>query len=196
MNFLAHIYLSGNNHELMIGNFIADMLRGKQIYEYEKGILDGITLHKLIDEYTDDHDIVKECVEIIRPSQGRYATVVVDIMFDHFLAKNWDDYHVESLDAYANYVYQTMESNYAILPDKFQLMLPKMKSENWLSQYQYMEGMQKAFEGMSRRTSFKSNMAVAADDLQENYDELEDRFKFFFNDVITLVEENGVKIIK
>lgn len=196
MNFLAHLYLSGPNHELMIGNFIADMLRGKQIYEYEKGILKGITLHKQIDEFTDEHPSVKECVALIKPSQGRYATVVVDIMFDHFLGKNWSFYHNESLADYADHVYEVMESNYLILPERFQQMLPKMKQENWLYQYQYIEGVQKAFEGISRRASFDSNMAFATTDLLTNFDALEQHFKVFFEDMITLVEDNGIILNK
>ncbi len=196
MNFLAHLYLSGTDHELMIGNFIADMLRGKEIYEYEKGILEGITLHKKIDAFTDAHPIVKECIEIIKPSQGRYATVVVDIMFDHFLGKNWSTYHNESLGDYAQYVYGVMDANYIILPERFQQMLPKMKEENWLYQYQYIYGMEKAFEGISRRASFDSNMAFATEDLLSNFDELEQHFKDFFKDMINLVQDNGVILSK
>jgi acyl carrier protein phosphodiesterase len=196
MNFLAHLYLSGTNHELMIGNFIADMLRGKQIFEYEKGILDGIKLHKQIDEFTDEHPLVRECVELIKPSQGRYATVVVDIMFDHFLGKNWEVYHNETLSDFASYVYSVMDDNYVILPERFQKMLPKMKEQNWLYQYQYISGMEKAFEGISRRANFDSNMAFAADDFLTNYDALEQNFKEFFKDMITLVEDNGVILSK
>lgn len=196
MNFLAHLYLSGTSHELMIGNFIADMLRGKEIYQYEKGILDGIHLHKKIDEFTDDHPLVKECVELIKPTQGRYATVVVDIMFDHFLGKNWNEYHQTPLDEYAQHVYGVMDNNFIILPEKFQLMLPKMKKENWLYQYQYIYGMQKAFEGISRRASFNSNMEFAVDDLKTNFEILEQNFKGFFKDMITLVEDNGVAFSK
>lgn len=180
----------------MIGNFIADMLRGKEIYDYEKSIREGISLHKKIDEYTDEHPLVKECVELIKPSQGRYATVVVDIMFDHFLGKNWNEYHKTPLDEYAQYVYGVMDSNYIILPEKFKMMLPKMKKENWLYQYQYIYGMQKAFEGISRRASFDSNMAFAVDDLKTNFVILEQNFKGFFEDMITLVEDNGVVLSK
>ena len=172
------------------------MLRGKQVHEYEKGILKGIQLHKEIDKFTDSHIIVKDSIELIKPNQGRWAPVIVDIMYDHFLAKNWLNYHNEELADFANYVYTLMESNFEILPERFQYMLPKMKEENWLFQYQYVEGITKAFEGISRRASFESNMAFATEDLLTNYDELEQNFVEFFEDLILFVEDKGVYLTK
>ena len=92
MNFLAHIYLSGDNEELKIGNFIADSVKGKQYLEYPPGIIDGIVLHRAIDTFTDTHPIVSRSVERLFERYGHYSRVIVDILYDHFLAANWKDY--------------------------------------------------------------------------------------------------------
>jgi len=195
MNFLAHIYLSGADNDLMIGNFIADALRGKQTEVYSEAIKAGINLHRQIDEYTDDHEIVKQCYEILKPSQGRYAGVIVDISFDHFLAKSWSKYHPVGLTDFATNIYDVMDANFDILPIRFQKMMPKMRKQNWLYQYQYLEGIQKAFESISKRASFESNMATAVDDVKEHYDILEQNFEHFFDDLKQFVREKGVLLV-
>jgi acyl carrier protein phosphodiesterase len=117
-------------------------------------------------------------------------------MYDHFLAKNWSNYHKEDLFQFAQYVYGVMEDNVEILPEKFLHILPRMKEENWLYEYQFLDGMTKAFEGISRRANFESNMALAGHDLVENYEELERNFVEFFNDLIFFVQDKGIYLIK
>lgn len=195
MNFLAHIYLSGEEHELLIGNFIADSIRGKQFDDYQKAIQQGILLHRDIDEYTDSHPIVKTCVEKLKAKQGRYASVVIDILFDHYLARNWNQYSSIDLEKHIAYVYQLMQSNMSILPPKFQRMLPVMIEGNWLWQYQFEEGISKAFEGIARRASFDSNMADAMKYIANDHDYYESQFHLFFGDMIEFVNNKGVEII-
>ncbi len=195
MNFLAHIYLSGADNELMIGNFIADALRGKQTEVYSEAIKSGIKLHRQIDEYTDNHDLVKQCYELLKPSQGRYAGVIVDISFDHFLAKNWNNYHPVDLSIFSTSIYDVMDANYDILPLRFQKMMPKMRKQNWLYQYQYLEGIQKAFESIAKRATFDSNMATAVENVKEHYSELEHNFEVFFEDLKQFVKGKGVALV-
>ncbi len=92
MNFLAHLYLSGNDEQLMIGNFIADSVKGSSYKNFPDGIKRGILLHRAIDFYSDNHSVFLKSVERLRPNYHKYAGVIVDIFFDHFLAKNWKEY--------------------------------------------------------------------------------------------------------
>ncbi|MCB9195886.1 MAG: DUF479 domain-containing protein [Flavobacteriales bacterium] len=194
MNFLAHLYLSGSDDELKIGNFIADMVKGKEKENYSARIQEGIELHRKIDQYTDSHEQVKKAVELIKPNQGRYSPVVVDLMFDHYLAANWSKYHAQELNEYAQEVYRLMDSRLAILPDMFAYMLSRMKAQNWLYEYQHLDGIQQAFEGMSRRATFDSGMAKARYDLEERYQELGTCFELFFDDIVLFVKNEGVII--
>ena len=86
MNFLAHIYLSGDDDELKIGNFIADSVKGKKFSQFPDQVQKGITLHRKIDSYTDSHPIVRESVLRLFPKYGHYSSVIVDILYDHFFS--------------------------------------------------------------------------------------------------------------
>jgi acyl carrier protein phosphodiesterase len=91
MNFLAHLHLSGNNPNIMLGNFMGDFVKGKSYrQQYEPEIIKGIELHRSIDEFTDSHPVVTESKNRLRPTYRHYSGVIVDVFYDHFLAANWN----------------------------------------------------------------------------------------------------------
>ena len=92
MNFLAHLFLSGEPGELMVGNFIADSVKGNAMNDFSEGIQKGIILHRAIDTFTDSHNEMQKSKERLRPRYKKYAPVITDIFYDHFLAVNWQDY--------------------------------------------------------------------------------------------------------
>ena len=180
MNFLAHAQLSGNGEDLLIGNFIGDFVKGSEMDNYRLGIRNGIILHRLIDQFTDSHAIVKRSKERIRHKYGHYSSVIMDLYYDHFLSKNWKNYSSIDLADYCSWVYRLMKTNEADLPANFMVMLKYMRTGNWLFNYQFVEGVGKALEGMSRRAKFDSKMDEATDLLQAHYQELEgDFFEFY-----------------
>ena len=184
MNYLAHLYLSGGDTEVMIGNFIADHIRGNQFKHDSQGIQQGIRLHREIDTYTDAHPITRRSKRRLDKKYGLYAGVIIDLFYDHFLAKNWDDYSAIPLDVYVASVYALLGSNLENLPEKTQHLLPLMVEYNWLYNYQFIKGMQRVFNGMNRRTNNKSQMHLAIYDLQEYYLTFETDFKEFFQQLI------------
>lgn len=183
MNFLAHIYLSGNNEFIKIGNFMADGIRGKQFENYSKEIQKGILLHRAIDTFTDAHPIFRESTKRLHEHYHHYAGVIVDIFYDHFLAKNWKNYSDEDLDNYVADFYQSLHNNYDLLSDKTQKMLPYMEKQNWLLSYQSIEGIHQILTQMDRRTQNTSNMRFASEELQEYYSEFEQEFSSFFEEI-------------
>ena len=189
MNFLAHLYLSQDNTDIMIGNFIADSIRGNHFSHYADDIQLGIRLHREIDTYTDQHPIVRKSKRRLDPKYGHYAGVIIDIFYDHFLAKNWDQYSAIPLDVYVDSVYALLQKNLEELPEKTQYMLPFMIEYNWLYNYQFMEGMKRVLNGMNRRTLNKSRMDLAIEDLQEHYDDFEKDFTEFFEELQTFTNE-------
>lgn len=180
MNFLAHIYLSGNDDEITIGNFIADGIRGKRYRNYPIGIQKGILLHRQIDTFTDAHPTVRQSTKRLHANYSHYSGVIVDILYDHFLAKNWLDYSEISLNIYTENFYDMITENFHILPDRTQKMIPHMISGNWLLSYAKIDGIQKVLSGMNRRTNNISGMNNATTELQHYYEEFELEFKSFF----------------
>ncbi len=180
MNYLAHIYLSGNNEKLMIGNFIADSIKGNQWKKYDIEIQKGIKLHRAIDHFTDTHSIVKKSKKRLWKRYRHYNAVIIDIFYDHFLAKNWLNYHKVELEAYTESIYQTLTYYHNTLPTRMQYVLTYMIKNNWLYNYKYIAGIEKVMQGMAKRASFNSGMENSTDELQKYYDEFNDEFGQFF----------------
>ena len=184
MNFLAHIYLSGTNPKTMVGNFIGDFVKGRNVLEqFEPDIARGIELHRAIDEYTDHHPVVQNSKIRLRPKYRHYAAVIVDVFYDHFLSRFWNNYHTEPLEKFSASVYAILEENWRVLPADVKNMLPYMTKHNWLLNYGTFDGIGKALTGMSRRTRHDSKMDESIIDLQENYDEFKSEFELFFPDL-------------
>ncbi|MEP2772858.1 MAG: ACP phosphodiesterase [Fulvivirga sp.] len=187
MNFLAHAYLSGENPKLMVGNFMGDFVKGKQFEQFDKTIANGILLHRLIDEFTDNHKTVAQSKRRFSEKYRHYSGVIVDVAYDHYLAKNWSEYHTMDLLSFTQYVYNTLDQYKEIFPERFGFMLGYMKRDNWLYNYAELSGIDRALTGMSKRTKFNSKMEMAAFDISKHYEELEKEFNSFFPEVIAFV---------
>lgn len=189
MNFLAHAFLSGNEPELLLGNFIADSVKGKQIELYTPAVAKGIRLHRLIDTYTDTHEIVGETKARLRPKYRKFAPVIADMFYDHFLASSFEKYSSEPLHAYTQHVYAIVHESFDMLPERMQHILPHMMQHDWLKGYAQLEGIDRALTGMSRRATFVSGMETAVEELQENYALYAAEFEAFFPELVKYVEE-------
>ncbi len=180
MNFLSHLYLSGNSEGLIIGNFIADSVKGNAFLNFSPDIQKGILLHRKIDVFTDTHLIVEQSKKRLRQKYRKYASVIVDIYYDHYLAINWGTYSAVSLNDYTQNMYELIQKNTNQLPFKSQEFTKYMVQYNILSAYAELDGIERVLKGMSRRTTFESNMEHAIHDLKEHYVLFENEFKLFF----------------
>lgn len=185
MNFLAHLYLSGNNTELMIGNLIADHIQGNKFEHYSEGIKNGIYLHRKIDTFTDAHTIVKTSKRRLHKRYGHYNGIIIDIFYDYFLAKNWSNYSEIPLSLFSNAVYTLLELNFNILPTETQRLLPFMKQYDLLYNYKTLKGIESVLIGMNKRTKNRSQMDLAIEDLKKMENELENDFTLFFQELMT-----------
>lgn len=183
MNFLAHIHLSGENELIKIGNFMADGVRGKQYENFSSEIQKGILLHRAIDTFTDAHPVFRQSTKKLHSRYHHYAGVIVDMYYDHFLAKNWSDYHNESLALYSEKFYQSLLDNHSILTSKAQHLLPYMMEYNCLVNYQSVSGIERILNQMDHRTKNQSLMRFAAEELVAHYDEFEAEFSLFYKEV-------------
>tara|TARA_R110001606_G_scaffold6782_2_gene30335 strand:+ start:1735 stop:2331 length:597 start_codon:yes stop_codon:yes gene_type:complete len=194
MNFLAHIYLSFNDKEITIGNFIADSIRANKFQHLPIKVQKGIKLHRLIDTYTDTHAIPKISSKRLHANYSHYSRVIVDIYYDHFLAKNWSKYSDIPLDVFVDNFYDLLEDNYEILPDGIKRMMPYMIADNWIFNYSKMDGIARVLNGMNRRTKNKSRMNFAILDLEEHYDEFEKEFTEFFEELISYSKHKYISL--
>lgn len=190
MNFLAHLFLSGENTEIKVGNFIGDFVKGRNLGErFGKEIAKGISLHREIDWFTDRHPIVKKSKDRLRPKYHHYSGVIVDVFFDHFLAKNFDRYSEMLLPDFADECYGIIQQRNSILPEEVKYLMPYMINGNWLANYAKIEGIHRALSGMSRRTKFESRMDEASVDLKNNYSDFEAEFLSFFPELRRFSDE-------
>ena len=189
MNFLAHIYLSGDDLPLMIGNFIGDFVKGKEYNRFSPEIQRGIQLHRMIDSYTDSHEVVLQSKDRLRGKYRHYAGVITDIYYDHFLARHWQQFHKTALEPFTQSFYETMDEQRPHLPESVNYMLFHMKRDNWLFHYSTIAGIGKALYGLSRRTKFDSKMDESIHDLEDGYSLYEAEFMQFFPDLESKCQE-------
>jgi len=185
MNFLAHLYLSGDNAEIKVGNFIGDFVKGKNLTErFPADVAKGIALHREIDWFTDRHPIVRQSKDRLREKYRHYSGVIVDVFYDHFLAGNWNQYSSQPLPDFAEACYATIQQHEKVLPEEVKYMIPYMVKGNWLVNYAGVEGIHRALMGMARRTRFDSRMDEAVEDLRNFHQEFNAEFDIFFPELV------------
>jgi len=194
MNFLAHIYLSGDDPQMRIGNFMADGVRGQNYEQYPPGIKNGILLHRAIDSFTDAHPVFRQSTKRLHPDFHHYSGVIVDVFYDHFLAANWKMYSTDDLEDYAQSFYQLLDSNHDILTDRVAHILPVMKTYNWLGSYASVDGISQILQQMDRRTDNQSKMRFAGDFLRRDYKLYEKEFFEFFPDLEAMCREKRAQL--
>ena len=195
MNFLAHLYLSGDSEKVKVGNFIGDYIKGKKYESYHPEIQKGIILHRNIDFFTDKHPLINKSSRKLKEGFGRYSGVVVDLIYDHFLAKNWNDYHVKPIRNFVTDSHEILVKNYLLLPKRVKMFLPFLIQSRRLESYANIEGLQTALDIMARRTSLPDNSNYAIEILQANYTEFENEYRMFMNDILNYVKsEHNINV--
>ena len=184
MNTLAHLYLSGDDPALLLGNFIGDSVRGTEFAQLETSVQAGVIMHREIDRYTDSHPVVKALCQLMRNDFGRYATVVADVFMDHFLARDWSRFHHQSLERYTDWVHRTLDPQLKNCPDRSQRYFDYLRSTDTLLHYRSKEGIARTLAQMAQRTRFGSGMENAGQVLDRLYQDLEDGFEVFFPDLM------------
>lgn len=187
MNYLAHVFLADNHPEAIIGNLLGDFVKGSLNNIYNPKIRDGIRLHRLIDQFTDSHRIFRASKTLISQQRRRFAAIIIDIVYDHYLAKNWHNYCTITLEDFSKNIYITLSENVALLPENLQKRLPLMIEEDWLSSYKQIDAIDRTFQRVSRRFSRENSLATAVEELTRNYTQFEADFQSFFPELIEFV---------
>jgi len=180
MNYLAHAYLSFGNDEILVGNMISDFVKGKTKFDYPINIQKGIHLHRMIDAFTDIHFTTKQAKQVFKPAVGLYSGAFVDIVYDHFLARDEKEFLLQGLKNFTEKTYEVLNNHTFLLPEKFNSILPFMSTGNWLLNYRFTQGIEKSFDGIFRRAKYLKNNMNIFPLFIENYDLLCSCYHQFF----------------
>lgn len=189
MNYLAHIYLSGNNRRIQVGNFIGDAVKGNAYLKYPAEITEGILLHRMIDDFTDHHPLMREAVELMRGEFGRYSAVLADIFFDHLLAANFKTWSDKGLKRFARGFYGGLLLNYYHLPLRIRQFVWHFIMTDRLYRYASAEGIRESLEIMTIYKNLPVDPENAIAFLEKNKKELQEMFTRFFPELIRFSEE-------
>lgn len=194
MNYLAHFYLAHNDEGLIVGNLLADFVRGKEYMKLPEDFQRGVILHRKIDEYTDRHPEVEKTKSRLRENHGKYASVISDVFYDYFLGINWKEYSQIPLRIFTGNIYSVLKSHQNRFPTQAQITLGYMSKHDWLYHYSSYYGIEMALQGLSRRAKFNNNMHGAIEDLKENEKYIENEFKPFFKELENFVSEEKLNL--
>lgn len=183
MNYLGHIFLSGNDEQIMTGNFIGDYVKGQQVQHYPDAIKQGIIMHRSIDYFTDNNQHWQKIRELLRPAYGRYAGVVADLFTDYVLAHNWNTISNIRLDRHSKWAYASLLHNYNYLPDSVKGFLPYLIQHKRLQSYATFEGIATSLKIMSIRTSLPDHTIKAMTLLHNEHTLINNYGMAFLNEV-------------
>lgn len=184
MNYLAHAYLSFDEPGILTGNMISDFVKGKKKFLYPPEVQNGIDLHRKIDEFTDMHEATAEAKSYFRPVYRLYSGAFVDVVYDHFLANDLNEFTSEDeLFKFTQRVYASLDDYCQNLPENFSRIFPFMKSQNWLYNYRLRDGIQKSFHGLVRRARYMDDAKPAVKIFNKNYHSLQDCYYHFFPEI-------------
>lgn len=192
MNYLAHAYLSFNNPELLVGNMISDFIKGKRQFDYPAKIQKGIQLHRNIDRFTDAHASTAVIKQLFKKNYGLYSAAFVDIVYDYFLANDSAHFvNEEKRLQFTKDTYELLEKFESIFPEKFSLMFPYMKTQNWLYHYAFDGGIEKSFGGLQRRAKFIKETETAFSIFQQNKPVIQNAYNDFFPEVFLFAKQQA-----
>lgn len=192
MNYLAHLYLSEDSDESTLGSIIADFVKGPLVDQYPAAILTAINTHRKVDAFTDAHEVILQSRKLFSSKRRRFAGIIIDVVFDHFLAKNWSSYSKLELDTFTAKSYSILTRGRRLLPGDLKFAVPRMIEEDWLGSYRYLDAigvtLDRISNRMERRFNRQNNLHGAIEEVELNYCGLESNFKVFFPELILYVE--------
>ncbi|MGD8592085.1 MAG: ACP phosphodiesterase [Gammaproteobacteria bacterium] len=193
MNYLAHLYLAQRNPHSLVGNLMGDFIRGINVSELPPVIARGVQNHKAVDRFTDSHTILRSLKANFSTQRRRFAGIIIDVVFDHFLIKHWENYSSENLDDFTAYCYNSLASLHEVMPTRMQQKVDWMIRCDLLNSYAGLNGVSNALNGMSRRIRFENRLAGAIEEVENHYAALEQGFLAFFSQLCAHIRAENIE---
>jgi acyl carrier protein phosphodiesterase len=187
VNYLAHLYLAGDNEQAIIGSLMGDFVKGRIDPARPRAIREGILLHRRIDTFTDAHPVVLQSKRRLHPDFRRYAGILIDMFYDHYLARDWSRYATEPLAPFARRVYAIISEHDENLPAKMQHSMHYILRNDLLLSYREIDGIARALRGIEGRLSRPSRLGEAISELDRHYLSLQQDFERFFPQLVEYV---------
>ena len=179
MNYLAHLYLSPPEEDALLGSLLGDFVKGAIGEHYAPPVAQAIRLHRKLDSFTDAHAAVQRSKSRISRARRRYAGIMIDMFYDHFLARSWAEFHTEPLPAFAARVYALLERRHAELPETMRSVAQRMAAHDWLASYARAEVIHGALDRIGSRLRRANRLAGAGEELLADYAGFEADFRAF-----------------
>jgi acyl carrier protein phosphodiesterase len=189
MNFLAHLFLDSGSDDALLGSLLGDFVKGDTAGRFSAAVSDAILLHRKIDSFADAHMLTRKSRNRISPLRRRFAGIIVDVGYDHFLSRHWRHFGAIDLKSFVDRVYAVLSKNRALLPERLSRILPRMISENWLGSYIHLERVGDALDRIAGRLSRGDRFMRAVTEIEANYEALEIDFLGFFPDLAAFCTE-------
>lgn len=180
MNHLAHAFLSCDDQYILTGNLITDLIPKKRVKALDSKLIQGVELHRSIDKFMDSHPLNAKIKSLIRPTQGKYASVSIDLLYDYLLVRNWSIYTDENLDRFNANCYKKLRASFSILPEDLQMKLEQMIDHDFLALYATTSKFKKVLEIMDKRAKFSSNFVEMIGEMADHILEFDQVFNEFF----------------
>jgi acyl carrier protein phosphodiesterase len=192
MNFLAHLALAAPDEGLLVGNFIADHVKGNRWQAFAPSVQAGILLHRAIDHFTDTHPLSRQSAQRLRPRYHHYAGILVDVFYDHLLAASWHQYMEIPLPVFSCEIYALMKRNDKLLPPTSRLFLQHAVERDILAAYAEIQAIESVLRSIARRIGRPSGIETAVEELIAYYDKFTKEFSQFWVEIIRFVNKNKV----
>ncbi len=193
MNFLAHLYLADRQPDALLGSLMGDFVKGPLQGRFSPDLTRALAQHRKVDAFTDAHPVVRASRARMTPARRRFAGIMVDVFYDHFLALHWEDYAEQPLEAFAREVYALLRTREAMLPERLRRIAPLMVQFDWLGSYRRVEAVHVALDRMGERLKRGNALLGAGAELTANYDGLQADFRAFFPEVRRFAQDLGTR---
>ena len=193
MNYLAHLYLARPTADSCFGNLLGDFRRGVDLDHYSEAVRAGVANHILVDKFTDSHSGVRQARGVVSARRRRFAGIMLDVLFDHFLIKHWSLYSDESFTVFSQRTYECLAQRVGVMPERMQVMVRSMLTHRWLDTYRHLQGIEKALERTASRIRFQHSFHGSIDEAKENYAVFEETFLTFFPQLLAAVRRHAVE---
>lgn len=194
MNFLAHAYLAGSSDHAILGSLMGDFVKGPLGGRYGPEITHALALHRRIDAYTDAHHLVRESRHRVSSARRRFAGILVDLFYDHFLARHWNEYTDVPLRRFTARIYSVLREHQALLPERLRNIAPGMAAADWLASYRHIEAISLALDRMGGRLKRGNALLGSAEELLVHYEAFEADFHAFFPDVVRFAQGERIQL--
>ncbi|MEX0960001.1 MAG: ACP phosphodiesterase [Burkholderiales bacterium] len=191
MNYLGHLYLSPPGEDALLGSLLGDFVKGPLDDRYPEAVTRAIALHRRLDSFTDAHPAVHASKARVSASRRRYAGIMIDVFYDHFLARHWAEYHSEPLADFSRRVYRILDCRHHELPERLQRIAPSMAQLDWLGSYAEVESIYTALNRIGQRLKRENTLFNSTDELLENYTDLEADFRAFLPQAVDFVRSGS-----